>query len=271
MKNLVVRTFSGIVFVLLLLGSLLLGKYTFAVVFLFIAVGSLREFYNLLKESAITPLRIVGYTAGILFFLISFFIRSGLLPGQFYFLLFPVLLLFPISELYKKSGKALENTAVGLWGFLYTAVPFGLSSFLVFDQYGNYSPWLLIALLILIWAYDSGAYLFGISFGKHRLFERISPKKSWEGALGGTAVSVAASFVLQGFVTEIGFVHWIIITLLTVIISTFGDLSESMFKRQFGLKDSGGIIPGHGGLLDRFDSLLFAIPVFVCYIEIFIR
>ncbi len=270
MKNLVVRTLAGIVFVLLLLGSLLLGKYTFAAMFLLITSGCLFEFYNLLKASEIRPSKIVGYIAGILFFLDSFLVRSGLLTAQFFFLLFPVLLLFPIFELYKKTGKALENIAVGLWGFFYTAVPLGLSSFLVFDQSGNYSPNLMIALLILIWAYDSGAYLFGMSFGKRRLFERISPKKSWEGAIGGTAVSVAASIVLQKNIPGIG-LHWIVISLLTVIASTFGDLSESLLKRQFGLKDSGNIIPGHGGLLDRFDSLLFAIPVFVCYVEIFIR
>jgi phosphatidate cytidylyltransferase len=106
--------------------------------------------------------------------------------------------------------------------------------------------------------------------GKHRLFERISPKKSWEGALGGILVTLAASFFMGKYI-DVDLIHWLVITLLMVIISTFGDLSESLLKRQFGLKDSGQLIPGHGGLLDRFDSLLFSIPVFVCYLKLVVR
>jgi len=129
---------------------------------------------------------------------------------------------------------------------------------------------LLIALFSLIWIYDSGAYLVGVSIGKHRLFERISPKKSWEGAIGGTVFAVAAAYFISGLIPEIKMIHWIAISVVLVISATFGDLTESMFKRYFGIKDSGHILPGHGGMLDRFDSLFFVVPAVFAYIKIFI-
>jgi len=137
---------------------------------------------------------------------------------------------------------------------------------------GNtYTPKLLIAVFVLIWIYDSGAYLVGVSIGKHRLFERISPKKSWEGAIGGTLTAMLAAYFISGFIPEIKLVHWLAISILTVVSSTFGDLTESMFKRYFGIKDSGNILPGHGGILDRFDSLFFAAPFVVTYLKLIIE
>ena len=149
-----------------------------------------------------------------------------------------------------------------------------LINFLVFPEIlggNNYTPKLLIALFSLIWIYDSGAYLVGVSIGKHRLFERISPKKSWEGAIGGTLTAILAAYFISVFVPEIDLIHWIAISMLTVISSTFGDLTESMFKRFFAIKDSGNLFPGHGGVLDRFDSLFFAVPVVVMYLKLFVE
>ena len=124
---------------------------------------------------------------------------------------------------------------------------------------------------MIIWVHDSGAYLVGVSIGRHRLFERISPKKSWEGAIGGTLTAILAAWFIAKYIPEISLLHWIIISVLVVVFSTFGDLTESMFKRYFGIKDSGNILPGHGGILDRFDSLLFAAPVLVAYLKLFIE
>ena len=270
MKNLVTRSLAGIVFVVVTLGSLLLGKYGYALFFLFVITGGLFEFYNLTKKSEIRPYKFVGIVAGILLFILSFFVSSGELPSEAYLIFFPFLLFFFIAELYRKKEHPTENIASGILGIIYIAVPLSLSNLIVFDGEANYSPDLMIALLVLIWIYDSGAYLFGVSMGKHRLFERISPKKSWEGALGGILVTLAASFFMGKYI-DVDLIHWLVITLLMVIISTFGDLSESLLKRQFGLKDSGQLIPGHGGLLDRFDSFLFSIPVFVCYLKLFVR
>lgn len=270
MKNLVIRSLAGIVFVAVTLGSLLLGKYGYALFFLCVLTGGLFEFYDLTKKSEIHPYKWIGIAAGILLFGISFLVSSGKLPAKAYLVFFPFLLFFFIAELYRRKEHPTENIASGMLGVIYIAVPISLSNLIVFDGNTNYSPNQMIALLILIWIYDSGAYFFGVSMGKHRLFERISPKKSWEGALGGILVTLAASFFIAKYV-QIDLIHWLVITFLVVIVSTFGDLSESLLKRQFGLKDSGQLIPGHGGLLDRFDSLLFSIPVFVCCMELIVR
>jgi phosphatidate cytidylyltransferase len=261
---------AGIVFVAVTLGSLLSGKYGYALFFLLVLTGGLIEFYNLTKKSEIHPCKPAGVSTGILLFGISFLVASEKIPARAYLILFPFLLFFFIAELYRKKEHPLENIAAGILGVVYIAIPFSLSNLIVFSKDGSYSPNLMIALLALIWIYDSGAYLFGVSMGKHRLFERISPKKSWEGTIGGTLVTLAATFLIVQYI-HIGLIHWLVMTLLVVAVSTFGDLSESLFKRQFGLKDSGQLIPGHGGLLDRFDSLLFAIPVFVCYLKLVVR
>ncbi len=270
MKNLVIRSLAGIVFVIVTLGSLLLGPYGYALFFLFVTIGGLIEFYNLTEKSKTCPHRTIGIATGILVFVISFLISSGKLQPKVYLIFFPLLLFFFIAELYRKKKHPTENIASGILGIIYIAVPLSLSNLIVFDGKNNYSPNLMIALLALIWIYDSGAYLFGVTIGKHRLFERISPKKSWEGAIGGILVTLAASLFMARYI-RIDELHWLMITLLVVVISTFGDLSESLFKRQFGMKDSGRIIPGHGGLLDRFDSLLFSLPVFVCYLQLVLR
>lgn len=267
MKNLITRSLTGIAFVVVTLGSLLLGTYGFAAFFLLVLAGGLAEFYHLTEKTGIRPCKPVGMAMGILFFGISFMVASGQFSATVYLILFPAFLLFFIAELYRKRERPSENIAAGVLGVVYLAIPLSLANFLVFRG-GSYAPRLMIALLALIWVYDSGAYLFGVSLGKHRLFERISPKKSWEGAVGGAMVAFAAAFLISEQIREIHLTHWLVLTFLIILASTFGDLSESLLKRQVGLKDSGRLIPGHGGLLDRFDSLLFAIPVFVGYLEL---
>ena len=125
--------------------------------------------------------------------------------------------------------------------------------------------------MTIIWIYDSAAYLFGVSFGRHRLFERISPKKSWEGAIGGALAALAASYAAFIFIPEISLVNWIVLSALIIVSATLGDLTESMIKRSFGVKDSSNLIPGHGGILDRFDSLFFVVPVVVLYLKLIIE
>lgn len=266
MKNILTRSLSGIVFAIILLGSLILNKYLFGIVFLAIVVLCLTEFQNLLKYSCTAINKITVLLTGTALFCLSFLVASGAVSPKFYFLLTPFLLLFFIEELFSENEHALENIAFGLSGIIYIALPLSLVNFLVFQKDGMYSPNLMIALLALVWSYDSGAYLFGVTFGKHRLFERISPKKSWEGVIGGALLALIASLIIARLIPGIHFAHWLVMALLIVVFATLGDLFESLLKRKSGVKDSGNIIPGHGGMLDRFDSLLFAIPVVVCYI-----
>jgi len=135
---------------------------------------------------------------------------------------------------------------------------------------GNFSYEIPLWVLFLIWANDTGAYLFGITMGKHRLFERISPKKSWEGFAGGVIVSLTFAYLMSNLFDQISVEHWLVVALLVVVFGTFGDLVESMLKRSKGVKDSGTILPGHGGVLDRFDALFLAIPMIYAYLRLFL-
>lgn len=274
MKKLITRTITGIVLVAVMLSAILIGPYTYALLFSLILIGGMYEFIRLYRNNEINPSGWLVYPLALLTFTGTFFVAHGWIKSGVVFGIFPLLLLFMATELYRRKEKPVENIAVGIFSLVYVALPLSLINFLVFPaiaENNQYSPKLLIALFALIWIYDSGAYLFGVSIGKHRLFERISPKKSWEGAIGGTLTAVAAAYFITNFIPEIDRLHWIIMALLTVVSSTFGDLTESMFKRHFGIKDSGHILPGHGGVLDRFDSLFFAAPVVVMYLKIFIE
>ena len=274
MKKLITRTITGIVLVLLILTAVIASQYSFAVMFLLILTGGLIEFANLYRQSDIKPNHWLIYLVSFFLFGTSFMVAKGLIGPKYFLALFPLFLLIMSAELYRKKPKPMENIAVTIFSIVYMAIPIALINFLVFPEIlppHVYTPRMLIALFILIWTYDSGAYLFGVSLGKHRLFERISPKKSWEGAIGGTFTATVAAVIIAGYIHEIQLIHWIAISILAVISSTFGDLTESMFKRYFQIKDSGQILPGHGGILDRFDSILFAVPVIVLYLKIFIE
>ena len=269
MNNLTKRTLSGIIFIVLIIGSLFAGSWSFGILFLIVLAACQIEFYQMLKNAQEYPSKVTGVAIGIVLFGISFAIASGRIDPKVIFILFPLTIFLFIIELYRKKDKGTENIAAGVLGIIYISLPFSLSNFIVFDSNHVYSPKLMLALLLLIWTYDTFAYLSGVTFGKHKLFERISPKKSWEGAIGGALVTICSSLLYAKFIPEISHIHWIILSALIVVVSTYGDLSESLIKRQFSVKDSGNLMPGHGGLLDRFDSFLFAVPVFVCYIKIF--
>jgi phosphatidate cytidylyltransferase len=170
-----------------------------------------------------------------------------------------------ICELYRKSATPIANIASSVMGALYVALP--MSLLLVIPMLlgnGEWNPWIIIFYVFIIWANDVFAYLFGITLGKHRLFERISPKKSWEGFFGGLLGAMAMGYVAS-LVVEANAILWIGLALVAALSGVFGDLIESMFKRSIDIKDSGNIIPGHGGWLDRFDALIVSAPFVFVY------
>ena len=173
-----------------------------------------------------------------------------------------------ISELYLKKANPMLNWAYSMLSQLYIGLPFALLNVLAFHndpEYSSvsYNPILPLSIFIFLWLSDTGAYCVGSLIGKHRLFERISPKKSWEGSIGGGVVAIGASFILAHYFTIMSMWEWAGLALVVVIFGTWGDLTESLLKRQLHVKDSGTILPGHGGMLDRFDSALMAIPAAV--------
>lgn len=274
MKKLIIRTITGAVLVLVMISAIVVSQYSFALLFLLILIGCITEFIKLFDQSEVKPNRWLTYLSSVTLFILAFLVAKGNLQFTVFLGIFPLLLAIMAAEMYRNSQRPLENIAVSIFSVIYLAVPLSLINFLVFPAISNqhtYSAQFLISLFILIWTYDSGAYLFGVSIGRHRLFERISPKKSWEGAVGGTLTAMLAAYIISTFIPEIKTIHWIILSILIVISSTFGDLTESMFKRYVGIKDSGNILPGHGGMLDRFDSLFFAAPVMVAYLKLFIE
>jgi phosphatidate cytidylyltransferase len=178
-----------------------------------------------------------------------------------------------VSELYEKQQDPITHMAYIFLGQCYIALPVSVLNLIAFSGIAEgtpvYNPLLILSLFIFIWVNDTGAYLVGILIGKHRLFERISPKKSWEGFFGGLLLTLAISLVFACFDKEVPWYHWTALSFVVVIFGTWGDLIESLIKRTLEVKDSGQSLPGHGGFLDRFDSLLLAVYAMLFYVQLF--
>ena len=214
------------------------------------------------------PQSYFGIVIGLIFFTISFLFASNIVSSKYYLAVFPLIMGIFIAELYRKKERPFQNIAITIVGIAYVAIPFSLFNFIAFNHFNNYqfAFGLILALFAYNWTNDTGAYLFGITLGKHRLFERISPKKSWEGAIGGALSVVGISFLFARLMPYISLTNWIILGLIVCLFGVFGDLIESLLKRSAEVKDSGTLLPGHGGFLDRFDAVLFSIPPFFCYL-----
>jgi phosphatidate cytidylyltransferase len=181
-------------------------------------------------------------------------------------------LIIPIIELYRNKAEPIKNIAICFFQILYIGLPFSLCNYLIFP-FGNetFSSHILLSVFLLVWTNDSGAYAVGVKFGRRRLFERISPKKSWEGSIGGAFFTFLGAYVISIFFKELSLIEWMGFAAIITVFAGYGDLVESMIKRSLKIKDSGNIIPGHGGFLDRFDAVLFAIPSIFIYMEILKR
>lgn len=272
MPELVTRIIVGLIVFGIFLGALFLGKEIgFLLFFAFALLVGLNEFYNLVDKGGFKPQRFTGYLLGI-----SMFVGNGLLT--FYgmseqFLLFPLLCLFLILpiELYRNRENPFTNIAHGFLGIIYVAVPVTLLINIIHpnDEIG-YNPLFFVGWLMLILSSDSGAYLAGTAFGKHKLFERISPKKSWEGAAGGLLMSIGFAIGFAQFLDFLTIWEWIGLSVVSVIAGIYGDLVESLLKRNVGAKDSGTLLPGHGGVLDRLDSIILATPFAFVYLKLFL-
>lgn len=273
-NNFIQRTITGIVFVAVLVGCILGGPIPFTILFALISALTIREFGSIVgKSGEVIINKPICMLAGV--FLFFGFAYLGVAPGDSSVLipyLFLVIYLL-VSELYLKRENPLHNWAYTMMSQMYIALPFALLNVLAFHtnvtgSASEYNPILPLSIFIFNWVNDTGAYCTGVLFGKHRLFERISPKKSWEGSIGGAVFCVIAAFVMAHFFPFLSLGVWVGLGLVIVVFGTWGDLTESLLKRTLGIKDSGNILPGHGGMLDRFDSSLMAIPAAVVYFYI---
>ncbi len=270
MNNLIKRSITGIIFVSIIIGCVLFGKISFLILSLAFIILGMYEFYRISIKERISAQKNYGTFIGVLFFISNYLFAQKIADYKIYIIFIPLIIFIYINELYRNNKKPFSNIAYTLMGIIYIAFPISLFNFFVFRGYPDvyYTPDILLGFFILLWATDTGAYIFGVSFGKHRLFPRISPKKSWEGFFGGAITSLIISYFLSTFFTELNLQNWIIISLIIIVMGTFGDLSESLFKRSINIKDSGKIFPGHGGVLDRIDSILLSAPIVFTYLQL---
>lgn len=275
-SNFIQRAITGVIFVGVLVGCILGGPISFSLLFALITALTIHEFGTIVsKQPDVEINKPICMLAGV--FLFFGFAYLGVMPGQseilipYLFLLIYLL----VSELYLKKKNPLNNWAYTMMSQVYIALSFAMLNVLAYHSTGGISPYqiqynpiLPLSIFIFTWINDTGAYCTGMLFGKHRLFERISPKKSWEGSIGGGVFSIIAAILMAHFFPFMSIGVWIGLALIVVVFGTWGDLTESLLKRTLGIKDSGNILPGHGGMLDRFDSTLMAVPAAVVYLYV---
>jgi phosphatidate cytidylyltransferase len=265
LSNLQQRVIAGVLGGAFVIGSVYLSEWSFFALFFGITLLSMMEFYKLIIQDKKKPNRVPGLIIGMLIYTLVFLIQKDLLPSKSFLLIPPFLCLLFIHELYINKKKPFNNVAFTIIGLLYVAIPFSLLTVAAFSK-GNYSYQIVLGSLFLLWASDSGAYFSGKTFGKTKLFERVSPKKTWEGSIGGAALSMTVAVILAQYYTDLLLWKWCVLSAIIVIVGSYGDLVESSFKRSLKLKDSGSLIPGHGGFLDRFDGLLLAAPFIAAFL-----
>ena len=269
MSTFLKRAITGAIFVAVMLGMILLGKFTFLILFAALTVAGVHEYLKLISANNTAPQKIYAMLVAAVFFASNWLYASGEIGAKWFWIFLPICFICFISELFRKTEKPFDGLAHTILSLIYVAVPFSLTNYLVFTSESEFTAWILIGFFFLVWTNDTGAYLVGSAIGKHKLFERISPKKTWEGSIGGALLAMGVGCVLSFFVKEISLLSWMALALIVAVIGTYGDLAESMMKRSLGIKDSGSLLPGHGGILDRFDALILAVPFAVCYLKLF--
>jgi len=285
MKNLLTRSLSSLFIVAFIMGGLFFNSLSNYFLFLSILVLGLNEFYSFVKTANYKPNIIIGVFIAASIYTISYFVALKVWSFHAFIWIIPLFSILLIIELYRKKEQPIVNLAVSVLGILYLALPLSLIHFMVIHsdatsgsldittqllnkQAMYFNAFVIIGYFMIQWTSDTGAYLAGVTMGKHRLFERISPKKSWEGAIGGFVAALGVAFLVHTIFPQLKLENWIVISIIINVFGVYGDLLESLFKRSVSVKDSGNIIPGHGGILDRFDSTLLGLPIVFFYLQI---
>ena len=277
MKNLIIRAITGALFVIVLVGGIVFNPYSMLILFAVITAMTVWEFTTIVnRHMHLHVNRFITTFAAVYLFVAIWAFNTNIMGSEVFIPYLISIIYLLVSELYFDRPDNIQNWTMAFMAQLYIALPFASLNVLCFISTPagvTYYFWYALSLFIFLWANDTGAYLFGSWLGKHRLFPRISPKKSWEGSIGGGLTAIVASQVIAYFIPFaetltplMSHLLWAGLALITVIIGTWGDLVESLLKRRLGIKDSGNILPGHGGMLDRFDSSLLAIPAAVVYV-----
>ncbi len=268
-NNLTQRIITGLLGSAGIVAGVYYSEWLYFAIFFIICLFALLEFYKLAGIDGLAPQSTFGTVCGLFVYCVSFFIEQHSLPASYYIMIFPLVSFVYMIKLYKKfERKPFTNIAFTFLGIFYVAVPFALLNLAVFDD-GVYNYQIIFGCLIILWASDTGAYFAGTYLGKRKLFERISPKKSWEGFFGGALLALVFTFIIAYYFHNLTYMQWMVVSIIIIVGGTFGDLVESLLKRSIEIKDSSNSLPGHGGFLDRFDGLLISAPFIVAYLEIF--
>ena len=274
MKGLLQRAFTALIFVIVMLLGLYGGRYSFVLLFAIITAGCLWEFFVMVmtRNKRRDSIRMfLGVAFGLTPFVLASVLQLSRIEINEQFVIISSILFFPfiflafIYELFARSSRPFMNVAYIVLGMVYIGAPFALLDFIAFDGDKFYAN-VVMGLLILSWANDTGAYLVGSMIGKTKLIPRISPGKTWEGSIGGVCITFLIAYALCFMFDELRFVDWMVLAGIVSIFGSIGDLIESMLKRSVGVKDSGSLMPGHGGLLDRFDAFIFLLPFAAAYL-----
>lgn len=269
-SNLKQRIITAIVGAAVIILGCMYSEWAYLVIFGIILAFSQMEFYKLCGLDGMLPLKSFGTFLGVAVFIFTFLEEMKILPPQYYYLVFPLISIIFFIKLYGKSDKKpFTGIAFTLLGIVYVAIPFSILNLIAFSADGKFRYELIIGSLLILWASDSGAYFAGTKFGKTKLFERVSPKKSWEGSLGGAFAALITAYFISLNFTVLPQWQWFGIMVIIVVAGTYGDLIESLFKRSISIKDSGKGLPGHGGFMDRFDGLLLSAPFIIAFLKIF--
>ncbi|MDP4656272.1 MAG: phosphatidate cytidylyltransferase [Algoriphagus sp.] len=268
-SNLGQRAITSVVGAGVILTALVYSDWTYFLIFALILGASQMEFYKLSGLDGMLPLKSFGTMLGLLIFALTFMVEKERLPHEYLYLIFPLVSLTFFIKLYKKTDKKpFTGVAYTYLGIFYVAVPFSLLNLAVFSVDAVYHYEILVGCILILWASDTGAYFAGTRFGKTKLFERVSPKKSWEGFIGGAFSALIVAFVISNYFLVLEDWKWLVIAGIIIIAGTYGDLIESLFKRSIEIKDSGSVLPGHGGFMDRFDGLLLSAPFITAFLKI---
>ena len=269
MTNLIQRAFTGLILVLVIFCSIIYGPFSFILLIFTINVFGLLEFYRLFNSYTLLPRSITGVILSAVILITCILVISGKVSWQALLVNIPLVFGIFITELYLRAKDPFQNLAFIFLGIICITIPLCFFFALAVLLPGSgYHPYLVLGYFFILWSNDSGAYFTGKYLGKRPLFLRLSPGKTWEGSLGGAICAFTVAFFLPGIFSTLGRIEWLSLALIIIVTGTYGDLIKSMMKRSLGVKDSGTILPGHGGILDRFDTLLGSAPFVFCYLSL---
>lgn len=279
MSNLALRSITGLLFVATIILCISWNQYSTALLFLIFSTLGTVEFYQILNKKELSNNTKYGPFVNIVVYCLLTLAFLGIIDYRFLFLIVPIMLILVVQELFMQDTIPYQNISSTLFGILYITLPFAALNYISFNEefyakIGLSNNWsLLTGFFIILWTSDSMAYLVGRKFGKHKLFPRVSPGKTWEGLAGGVIFAIIAGYIysivtkdVQADATINTTLHWIIMAVIISVFGVLGDLSESLLKRSGGVKDSGTLLPGHGGVLDRFDGIFFSSPIILTYL-----